>query len=63
MWILAAHWAGSRHVQVRAGCNNVLDKNPPFRPSVDINTAGSFNTLPAYDVAVREIYLAVHTTL
>jgi hypothetical protein len=30
---------------------------------VDINTAGSFNTRPAYDVAGREIYLAVRATL
>jgi len=56
---LAAHWAASQHVQIRAGCNNVLDKDPPFLPSADINTAGSFNTLPAYDIVGRQIYLAV----
>jgi hypothetical protein len=46
-------------VQIRAGCNNVLDTDPPFLPSADINTAGSFNTLPAYDIVGRQIYLAV----
>ncbi len=59
---LAAHWSVTQHVQVRAGVNNVLDKNPPFLPSVNINTAGSFNTLPAYDIVGREVYLALRAT-
>src|SRR6185437_9882166 len=59
---LAAHWRVTQHVQVRAGVNNVLDKDPPFLPSVDINTAGSLNTLPAYDIVGREVYLALRAT-
>ena len=59
---LAAHSAVSQHVQIRAGFNNVLDKDPPFLPSADINTAGSFNTLPAYEIVGLQIYLAVRAT-
>ena len=56
---LAALWNVTEHVQVRTGVNNVLDKDPPFLPSLDINTAGSFNTLQAYDIVGREIYVAL----
>jgi iron complex outermembrane recepter protein len=59
---LAAHWDVTQHLQVRAGVNNVLDKDPPFLPSNDINAAGSFNTLPAYDIVGREVFLALRTT-
>ena len=59
---LAVHWGVTQHVQVRAGVNNVLDKDPPFLPSGDINTTGGFNTLPAYDIVGREVYLALRTT-
>jgi outer membrane receptor for ferrienterochelin and colicin len=59
---LAALWNVTEHVQVRTGVNNVLDKDPPFLPSLDINTAGSFNTLPAYDIVGRELYIALRAT-
>jgi outer membrane receptor protein involved in Fe transport len=59
---LAALWNVTEHVQVRTGVNNVLDKDPPFLPSLDINTAGSFNTLPGYDIAGRELYVALRAT-
>jgi outer membrane receptor for ferrienterochelin and colicin len=59
---LAVHWGVTQHVQVRAGVNNVLDKDPPFLPSNDINTAGGFNTLPAYDIVGREVFLALRAT-
>jgi outer membrane receptor protein involved in Fe transport len=59
---LAAHWDVTQHVQVRAGVNNVLDKDPPFLPSNDITTAGNFNTLPAYDIVGRQAFLALRAT-
>lgn len=51
-------------LQVRAGISNVLDKDPPFIPAADISgAAGSINSFPTYDLAGREIFLALHATL
>jgi iron complex outermembrane recepter protein len=59
---LAAHWGVTGHVLVRAGVNNVFDKDPPFLPAADIGNARSLNTLPAYDIVGREVFLALRAT-
>jgi iron complex outermembrane recepter protein len=60
---LSALWAVNRQVQVRAGVNNLLDKDPPFVPSFDISgNAGTLNTFPAYDLAGRRIFLAIRAS-
>ncbi|MBS0366947.1 MAG: TonB-dependent receptor [Proteobacteria bacterium] len=61
---LSAIWDATRAVQLRAGVSNLLDKDPPFIPAVDISgTAGSFNTFPSYDLLGREIFVAIRATL
>jgi outer membrane receptor protein involved in Fe transport len=60
---LAANWAVTGHVQVRAGVNNVFDKDPPFLPMADISfTAAPLNTFPAYDILGRECFVALRAT-
>lgn len=60
---LSAVWAVSRQVQVRAAVSNLLDKDPPFLPSIDISgNAGTLNTFPAYDVAGRRISLSIRAS-
>jgi outer membrane receptor protein involved in Fe transport len=60
---LAANWAVTRHVQVRAGVNNLFDKDPPFLPQGDVSpTASPLNSFPAYDILGREVFVALHAT-
>jgi len=50
-------------VQLRAGINNVFDKDPPFLPWGDISgQAGGLNTFPTYDILGREIFVAFRAT-
>jgi iron complex outermembrane recepter protein len=52
------HW-----LEIRAGINNVFDKDPPFLASGDISgTAGGLNTFPVYDLLGREIFVALRAT-
>ena len=54
---LAATWNVNKILQLRAGANNVLDKDPPV-----INTFaasnGSANTYSAYDIFGRQLFVA-----
>jgi outer membrane receptor protein involved in Fe transport len=60
---LSALWAVNRQVQVRAAVSNLLDKDPPFLPSLDVSgAAGTFNTFPAYDLTGRRISLSVRAS-
>jgi iron complex outermembrane recepter protein len=55
---VAAIWTFKR-IELRAGVNNLLDKDPPFLPEVDVSAAaGSLNTFPTYDLLGREIFAA-----
>jgi outer membrane receptor for ferrienterochelin and colicin len=58
---LAAHWEVTGHVQLRAGVNNLFDKDPPFLPAGDIG-ALTLNTFSTYDIVGREVYLALRAT-
>jgi iron complex outermembrane receptor protein len=61
---LSGIWTASRHLQVRAGVNNLFDKDPPFLPAADVSgAAGSFNTFPTYDLLGRTFFLSVSATL
>jgi outer membrane receptor protein involved in Fe transport len=56
---LSAIWQATRSIEMRAGINNVLDKDPPFIPSGDISgSAGGLNTFPVYDLLGRDIFVA-----
>lgn len=58
---LSAIWNVTRHVQVRAGVNNVFDKDPPFLPA-EASLSGDIFTLPPYDILGRYIYMGVGAT-
>jgi iron complex outermembrane recepter protein len=60
---LTAQWGVTGRVQIHAGVNNVLDKDPPFIPAGEIGVARALNTFPAYDIVGREVYLALRATL
>jgi iron complex outermembrane receptor protein len=56
---MSAIWRVTRGIDLRAGINNIFDKDPPFIPSGDISSAaGGLNTFPTYDLLGREIFLA-----
>jgi len=60
---LAANWDVTGHLQLRAGVNNVFDKDPPFIPSADVSSStGPLNTYPTYDIVGREVFLALRAT-
>ena len=58
---LAAHWGVTGHVQLRAGVNNLFDKDPPLLPARDIG-AYPLNTFSTYDIVGREVYVALRAT-
>ena len=56
---LTAVWHALNQLEVRAGVTNVLDKDPPVLPSVDISgNAGPANSFGAYDYLGRQIFIA-----
>jgi iron complex outermembrane recepter protein len=56
---LAAVWHVQKNIELRAGCNNLLDKDPPVLPEADIaGNGGGANSFPTYDLLGRDIYMA-----
>lgn len=56
---LMALWHVNQHLELRAGCNNLLDKDPPTLPEADISgEAGPANSFNTYDTLGRDIYVA-----
>jgi iron complex outermembrane recepter protein len=53
----AATWQAFRGVEVRAGINNILDKDPPIVTS-EITAGGSNNTYETYDTLGRQLFVA-----
>jgi iron complex outermembrane receptor protein len=53
---LAATWHALDHLDVRAGINNLLDKDPPYIAN-DIVAGGSPNTYETYDTLGRQIFI------
>jgi iron complex outermembrane recepter protein len=55
---LTATWKFLPGMELRAGVNNVFDKDPPFVPSDDISSAsGNVNSYPTYDLLGRELFI------
>ena len=54
---LAANWTVNKHLELRGGINNVLDKDPPLA-SVEIVSGGAANTYSTYDTLGRQLFLA-----
>jgi outer membrane receptor protein involved in Fe transport len=56
---LTAVWHATRQFEVRLGVSNVLDKDPPIIPSLDISgNAGPANSWATYDYLGREVFVA-----
>ena len=56
---LAAVWHAQQHLEIRAGVNNVLDKDPPVIPEADISAnSGAANSYLAYDTLGRQLFVA-----
>jgi outer membrane receptor for ferrienterochelin and colicin len=55
---LAATWSYTEHLQLRAGINNVLDKDPPIVPA-DIISGGAPNYYEFYDGLARQVFAGV----
>jgi outer membrane receptor protein involved in Fe transport len=54
---LEATWNVNKIVQIRAGANNLLDKDPPLI-NTDIVAGGAANTYSTYDLFGRQLFLA-----
>jgi iron complex outermembrane receptor protein len=54
---LEATWNVNKILQIRAGANNVLDKDPPL-VNTDIVAGGAANTYSTYDLFGRQLFLA-----
>jgi iron complex outermembrane recepter protein len=54
---LSAIYSVTDRISVRAGVNNVLDKDPPLIPAAYINGAGSANAYPTYDLVGRQVFV------
>ncbi len=56
---LTTVWHATHNLEVRAGVQNLLDKDPPIVPSLDITAnAGASNSWGAYDLLGRQIFVA-----
>jgi iron complex outermembrane receptor protein len=56
---LTAAWHALGNLELRAGVNNVLDKDPPIVPSGDISAnSGPANSYPTYDYLGRQVFVA-----
>ena len=54
---LSVSWNVLKQVQLRAGVNNLFDKNPPIVTS-EITAGGQANTYETYDTLGRQLYAA-----
>jgi hypothetical protein len=54
---LEATWNVNKVLQIRAGANNILDKDPPVI-NTDIVSGGAANTYSIYDMFGRQLFVA-----
>ncbi|HEY0745843.1 MAG TPA: TonB-dependent receptor [Steroidobacteraceae bacterium] len=54
---LAATWQAYKGIEIRAGINNMLDKDPPLVTS-EITAGGANNTYETYDTLGRQVFVA-----
>ncbi len=54
-------WTVIEQLRIRAGVNNILDKDPPFVTS-EIVAGGAANTYETYDTLGREVYIGFTAT-
>ena len=58
---LSGSWDVTKGLQLRAGINNLFDKDPPIITQ-DIVPSGSPNTYPIYDTLGRQLFIAFTAT-
>src|SRR5260370_36323518 len=54
---LSASWKVLHNLEIRAGINNVFDKDPPIVSS-NVDASGAANSFPTYDQLGRELFVA-----
>ena len=54
---LEATWNINKILQIRAGANNILDKDPPLVDSAIVG-GGAANTYSIYDMFGRQLFVA-----
>jgi iron complex outermembrane receptor protein len=54
---LSAIYSITEGISVRAGVNNVLDKDPPLTTAAYLGGAGSANAYPSYDLVGRQAFV------
>jgi outer membrane receptor protein involved in Fe transport len=54
---LSASWKVVKNVELRAGINNLFDKDPPIVSS-NVVGSGAANSFPTYDQLGRQLYAA-----
>lgn len=54
---LTAAWTITKGIELRAGINNLLDKDPPLVTS-EVTASGANNTFETYDTLGRELFVA-----
>ena len=56
---LTANWKVKDGLVLRAGVNNIFDKDPPLISAATFTGAGNGNTYPMYDLAGRTIFVGL----
>jgi len=52
-----ADWNINKSLELRAGINNLLDKDPPLA-TVELTAGGAPNTYSTYDALGRQVFVA-----
>jgi iron complex outermembrane recepter protein len=55
---LTASWHAAKWLDLRAGVNNLFDRQPPILTNPSLQGGGQANTFATYDVLGRQIYIA-----
>jgi iron complex outermembrane receptor protein len=55
---LAASWQATKQIQLRAGVNNLFDRQAPILTNPSLQGGGQANTFASYDVLGRQLYIA-----
>jgi outer membrane receptor for ferrienterochelin and colicin len=60
---LSVAWHPWKFLELRAGCDNLFDRDPPILTNPSLQGAGYANTFATYDVLGRQIYAAFTVNL
>ncbi len=60
---LAVNWDLSNGIAMRAGVNNIFDRDPPIRDAGTFNFAAVVNTSQVYDLFGRQVFVAMSVKL